>query len=410
MTLRVLVDQSGYDLLNLGDVAMLQACVRRLRDLRPDATIAVFCHDAGRLAKYCPDAIPVPAAPAWLPRSGRRRRLGVAAAQAWKIVAPYAIRRPKVVTGGSAPTGWREAIKWADVVVSSGGGFLNDTWWWHGSGVLSVLAAAQRLGKPTAMFGQGLGPLSHPALRRQAAHVLPRLTLLGLRGAVSGEPLVRELGVPSSVVVVTGDDGLEIIDLDSTPESGDVVGVNVRVASYSGVDDESTAAVGAGVSGFVAEHDASALVLPVSLFAGFSDAGATERMLAGRLATPLASAGDVSDPAELAEVVARCRIVVTGSYHAAVFALARGVPVVGLSRSDYYDAKFADLAGLFSDAVSVVQLASAQTTQQLKAAMDAAWAVAPDARKRTRDRAREQKASGRAAYALFLNRAERLSG
>jgi len=27
---RILVDQSGYDLLNIGDVAMLQACVRRL--------------------------------------------------------------------------------------------------------------------------------------------------------------------------------------------------------------------------------------------------------------------------------------------------------------------------------------------------------------------------------------------
>src|SRR5215469_550203 len=42
--LRILVDQSGYDLLNLGDIAMLQSCVVRLRQLWPNAEITVICH------------------------------------------------------------------------------------------------------------------------------------------------------------------------------------------------------------------------------------------------------------------------------------------------------------------------------------------------------------------------------
>jgi polysaccharide pyruvyl transferase WcaK-like protein len=42
--MRILVDQSGYDLLNLGDVAMLQACVGHLGALWPQAEIAVVCH------------------------------------------------------------------------------------------------------------------------------------------------------------------------------------------------------------------------------------------------------------------------------------------------------------------------------------------------------------------------------
>ena len=59
--MRVLVDQSGYDLLNVGDVAMLEVCVARLRTLWPQAAIAVISHDADRLAEYCPGVIPVPA-------------------------------------------------------------------------------------------------------------------------------------------------------------------------------------------------------------------------------------------------------------------------------------------------------------------------------------------------------------
>src|SRR5207244_3068484 len=47
---RILVDQSGYDLLNVGDVAMLQSCVLRLWRLWPDAEIMVICHSPGRLA------------------------------------------------------------------------------------------------------------------------------------------------------------------------------------------------------------------------------------------------------------------------------------------------------------------------------------------------------------------------
>jgi polysaccharide pyruvyl transferase WcaK-like protein len=45
---RILVDQSGYDLLNLGDVAMLQSCVARLQMQWPDAEILVITHASAR--------------------------------------------------------------------------------------------------------------------------------------------------------------------------------------------------------------------------------------------------------------------------------------------------------------------------------------------------------------------------
>ena len=48
--MRILVDQSGYDLLNIGDVAMLQSCVTRLRMQWPAAEIMVIAAAPGRLA------------------------------------------------------------------------------------------------------------------------------------------------------------------------------------------------------------------------------------------------------------------------------------------------------------------------------------------------------------------------
>ncbi len=57
--MRILVDQSGYDLLNIGDVAMLRSCVIRLRRLWPGAEIMVISHAPERLARYCPGTMAI---------------------------------------------------------------------------------------------------------------------------------------------------------------------------------------------------------------------------------------------------------------------------------------------------------------------------------------------------------------
>ena len=104
-----------------------------------------------------------------------------------------------------------QAVLAADLVVASGGGYLTDTWWWHAAGVLSLLSLAQRLGKPTAMFGQGIGPMDQPALRAQARSVLPGLARLGLRESVAGRDLAVALGARPGALAVTGDDALELV-------------------------------------------------------------------------------------------------------------------------------------------------------------------------------------------------------
>lgn len=424
--MRILVDQSGYDLLNVGDVAMLQACVGQIRELWPQASIAVICHDTQRLAQYCPGTTPVPAGlggPELLQKLPARLRLGFG--QVHKMVRPYTSidrRRPR---SEQAPPSLTGAIRWADVVVASGGGYVNDTWWWHGFGVLSVLDLAQRMGKPTAMFGQGLGPLTHRASLRQARRVLPRLQVLGLREAMTGLPLALALGVPTDRVVVTGDDALDLVRSASTDaKSGQTdarsgaaeprsvptdqvevvqaLGVNARVAGYAEVDESAAATLGATLARVVAQKGAIVIGLPVSRYGLDSDLSSIRSLWPGEL--PAGSiAEDLETPVALATAAGRCQAVVTGSYHAAVFALASGVPTVCLSNSDYYNAKFSGVAALFPAAAEVVSLTGAHLQQRLLAAIDRAWDSDEMTRQATRQQARTQAEASVGLYRRFAN-------
>src|SRR6266568_1934493 len=93
--MRILVDHSGYDLLNIGDVAMLQSCVTRLRMQWPAAEIMVIATDPGRLAAYCPGTIAIGRTFADLPYLRLvPRKARLIAEQVWKIAGPYLAARP----------------------------------------------------------------------------------------------------------------------------------------------------------------------------------------------------------------------------------------------------------------------------------------------------------------------------
>jgi polysaccharide pyruvyl transferase WcaK-like protein len=402
---RVLVDQSGYDLLNLGDVAMLQGCVARLRQQWPTAEIRVIAHAPERLQRYCPDTIAVQEAfadRASLKIFPRKARYG--SEQLWKIVGPPLYGRPSHSEGrddrGSWPRTAIQAAHWADAVVASGGGYLTDTWWWHAAGVLSVLRLAQRLGKPTAMFGQGIGPLRDGAVRAMACGVLPKLAALGLREEVTGLDLALSCGARRDLITVTGDEAIEIIP-DVAPAGGRALGLSIRAADYSGIGREAVRGIGDCVLATAHDLGAPILGLPVSRYPKTSDLAAIGECLAGRQPSTEIALPDLSSPAELMSASARCRAVVTGSYHAAVYSLAQGVPAVCLSKSRYYDVKFAGLSALFPDACQVVSLTGHGAAQPLRQAIMRAWHLPAGARSGARAAAARQRTSGRAAYEGF---------
>jgi polysaccharide pyruvyl transferase WcaK-like protein len=432
---RILVDQSGYDLLNLGDAAMLQACVTRLRRLWPDAEIMVICHAPEQLAACCPGAIAIGRTFADLPVSRllpRRPRL--AAEQAWKMAAPYLCGHAGPGTGRrSGPRTAIEAVRAADLVVASGGGYLTDTWWWHAAGVLSLLALAQRLGKPTAMLGQGIGPISRPDLRAQARRVLPGLAVLALREEQAGRDLALSLGAPPDAVVVTGDDALELVpgapgapgarEAPGAPEvagapgapgapspgatEGHALGISMRVSRYAGVDLATAEAVGDLVLRTAGAFGAPVVALPVSRYPVDGDLDALRAVLRPERSPAGLVLDDLATPEALVAAAARCRVIVTGSYHAAVFGLGQGVPAVCLTRSSYYDAKFAGLRALFPGACFVVPLDAPDLAGRLRGAIDRAWHLPARDRAAARAAAAGQRQAGRAAYARFRDAVER---
>ena len=403
--MRILVDHSGYPLLNVGDVAMLQACVRRLQNLWPNADIQVFTDSPERLEQHCAGVTAV--APTFVGRGAASvapMSFQLAAEQIWKMAMPLLTRSKR--RSGSAdlssdPCRVLEAVRQADLVVSSGGGFISDVCWWHGVGVLSVLAMAQRLGTPTAMFGQGIGPLTHPVLTRLVTLTMPRLLVIGLREGSGSVPLLRARRVGQERIQVTGDDSLLLATMTERPPTGIAIGLNIRVASYSGIDTSVASQAVAVTSESARRRGVTTLVLPVSRNKFDSDLKALRACGAGHGDNVAGHEfADIHTPEELAEHAARCRVIVTGSYHAAVFGLAAGVPAVCITSSRYYDLKFEGLGALFPGGCHLVR-PGPLFERELSDAIDRAWETSETGRDSIHSAALAQVAKADEIYTRF---------
>jgi polysaccharide pyruvyl transferase WcaK-like protein len=103
-------------------------------------------------------------------------------------------------------------------------------------------------------------------------------------------------------------------------------------------------------------------------------------------------------PTAVAERVSDCRVLVTGAYHLAVFALSQGIPVVAVTSSEYYDDKFLGLADMFGTGLVMIDLGERDLAERLSSAIAAAWQDAPVVRAPLRAAAERQIALSRAAF------------
>jgi colanic acid/amylovoran biosynthesis protein len=296
--------------------------------------------------------------------------------------------------------GW---IFGADAVVVVGAGLLTDAFATAAVTVLELLETALDRGAAAAMFGQGVGPLADPDLAGWCRRVLPRLDLIALREQRAGLPLLRTLGVDSSTVVTTGDDAIELALRVRRPEKrGEGIGVSLRRARYSDVDDRLLAGV-AGVLRSAAEYHGAPLVpVPISRYHNERDA----QVIAAALGREEAAAAEPTSPEALVREIQRCRVVVTGSYHAGVFALAQGIPAVGLARSGYYVDKFLGLSEQFGGSCPVVRLDDPAYEQELSDTIGGLWERADELAPKLITAAQQQVASSWASYRRFQALAE----
>jgi polysaccharide pyruvyl transferase WcaK-like protein len=402
----IFVDHSGYHLANVGDAAMLQMALLRLRERFPAARTFVFTYFPERLERLNPEAIPVFPRIHALARRGRLpKKAEYGLSQLWKIAAPRLPSLAPLARWLETRLPTREgrdllpALAEADLVVAAGGGYLTDAFRPHALGVVSVLRTAQRLGRPTAMMGQGIGPIADGAFARSVADVLRRTDVLTLREGRAGPDHLARWGVPASRWTVTGDDAVELAHAERDARPRDAIGINIRVAPYANTTGTNglTDTLALALSRLTRSTGAPYVALPISYHQEDADLTSIRR-LAGDDLIVAPALEQWPLPTELAHEVARCRVVVTGSYHAAVFGASQGVPVVCLTRSGYYDQKFEGLQGLFGHGCTIVRLDGPDLEERVVQAVQRAWDEAPELRAALLAAAERQIALGRDAY------------
>lgn len=336
---------------NLGDLAMFVACLRRLQRLLPDCRMAVVHSDPGTLAQVAGEEVACipPVVFDYLPMALSHSRMDrTVLAGRWSLpLARPLLRRSRILkrfdsAQRSAILANLKYILAARALVAVGGGYLNTEFPTVGNRILRFLDSGQRLGLPTAAFGQGIGPVDERdvGMQRLTRQVFSRLTVGALREDAFGPEWLRQLGVDPDRCRLTGDDALELAYSENSTGNREAIGVNLRLARYSGVGDALAGRIGAVIRSCDAQS--AILAVPIAERTGAGDYEAVEPILTEKRKPEHTAEG-------IFAVIDRCRVVVTGSYHAGVFSLARGVPVVGVYANQYYEEKFRGLASVFPE-------------------------------------------------------------
>ncbi|WP_309234794.1 polysaccharide pyruvyl transferase family protein [Nocardia sp. XZ_19_385] len=414
--IRVLVENGEYWLRNRGDIAMMAVTVERIRARWPHARIGLLTHQPAILRGLLPEVEPICGpdwswgSDSWLTRTTATKLIGPAALW-WRATTDGPKDRLRAIRSADRnvrprpdddteeipeefPVQIPDAVREASLVLALGGGYLTDVDRYQAHRTMDLLEHAGGLGIPTALIGQGLGPMHDKDLWRRAGEVLPNVDFIGLREARRGPELLSQLGVPREQVLVTGDDAVEFAYRLRDPRIGADIGLCLRVADYSKVSAAAQDTLGKVVRARAAELDAGLIPLIISEYAS-EDRLSTLPLLAGadRARPPVGRGANAHD---VARQVAGCRVLVTSAYHLAVFALSQGIPAVGITASEYYDDKFHGLAGMFGAGLRVVHLDDQDLSEQLTAAITELWDNAPALRDPLQQRAMDQIDASRA--------------
>ncbi len=409
--MRILVEPSGYPspLRNVGDIAMQRTALTRLAQAWPGATIEVLSDSPEHFPFYAENVKPLSTLGRrlWLSGPMRNRRVPEWL-QRWgnNLLWSYPEVRQQVSKFrlhalpshySKAVTSFLHTMSDVDVLVVCGMGGVTDAFELYALDLLETINKVKENGKSIVlMLGQAFGPIAEGTVLYEAARkTLPAIDFIGLRESRASEPLLKALGVDPSRVMVTGDDALEIAVQNRLNESGNGIGVNVRVAPYSEVNRKDIESLGSVLQRISAQRSVDLIPIPCSTYSEEDDSAFIQLAVNRSIKT---QTPDLVTPEYMIGQLQRCRVAVLGSYHAAVFALAQGIPVVGIYRSPYYRDKFLGLAHMFGPGVVPINLAEEDWTSSLESKVFALQQVAPDLRQELHGIADELLRTGRETF------------
>jgi polysaccharide pyruvyl transferase WcaK-like protein len=434
--MRILFDQVVFEQRNKGNVALLQTAVNRLNKFWPNATIEVLTDAPHLLKMYCPQAKPVSLYPwiDWSKKSSKSEKLHrlipktilrllfelrdeiqyrwpeftLGQVKSWlptkaKRNAKLELEEPRATDNGqeylieNSKSDLLQAIQGADLVVVTGGGFICDSEKPHILNVLNRLEIAIQNGTPTVMVGQGVGPIEDAELQARIQSVLPSVSLILIREQKIGRQLLESLGVKPERIIMTSDDAIEMAYEARTSEWGKGIGINLRFSHYTGVGNQYIEQIRPILHQAARSFDAPLISIPISQDIREADSAVIRQLMKGYDKNSI-SWRRYDTPQDLIKRVGRCRLVVTGAFHAAVFALAQGIPAIGLVKSNEYMIKFSGLKDEFGDGCQVIHLDDEQLQKKLSVAINSAWMSAESGRPQLLNAAKRQIELGQAGY------------
>lgn len=401
LAMRILIDHGSSQLNNLGDIAMLQVAVERLRAHWAGAEIWAVTRAGADLTRHVPSAVPLAI---HYPAAWHRLRHLVDGASF--LLPRRFIEATEARFSQSLPARFADvldkAVSEADCVVHAGAGVLADPFLPAALRRLDLFQRAARFGKSTALFSQGIGPATQGVLRKPLAEVLASVDLLSVRDPASGQLAAELTGMDVASFPITGDDALDLAFRVHRDLPGQSLGLNLRLAPYSGLrpeGDQSTSDLSAALR--TAVRPMGAVISPLCIHR--EDMTAV-KMILGKPGSLRVEADHPFTVPGLIEAISRCRMVITGSYHGAVLALGQGIPALCLSRSDYYQRKFSGLSEQFPDSCHVVDLTEADALVHFGEQAEELWHRAGDLRPVALARAREQIEQSQAVFREWAGR------
>jgi polysaccharide pyruvyl transferase WcaK-like protein len=429
--LRIILDQGIFDMRNAGQNALLQIAVQRVMNLWPDASIGITTFAPHLLKVYFPNAYPV--SPdghhGWFKDQDRFNRIhNLLPRFIWRFLLkfrenvgyrypalqPSSIRNKlnsirareqapltevdleKVEMAGEE-INYKDVVGGADLFIATGSQYMTDIAKEAGLAVLGRLEAAIQQGIPTAMVGQGMGPIEDPELRTRSKLILPTVDLIFVRERLEAPNLLKSLGVDPSRVLITGDDAVELAYKARTSTLGNGIGVSLRVMPYTSVDQDDLKIIETVLKRAASEFGVELVSLPISMSVHERDDLFIQKLLTGYSKVWM-SGSKFQTPLEIIKNTQRCRLVVTGTFHAAVFAMGQGIPAVCLAKSASYVNKLTGLVDIFDGCGEVVLLNDEHLQEKLTAAVHNAWYSAESVRPKLLKAAARQINMGYTAY------------
>lgn len=388
--MKLFIDPSCYHIANLGDMAMLTVTLRRIRDAVPATEVRVV----NRHPEYFSSRVgPITFVD---PLDRRAFYQGFLPDRFTKLISPDGLREWQLERTNQSPAlarflgqtirkqkgnseQYHQQLATSDALIITGGGVVNDSFLDLALSILDEADFMIRRKKSVFFFGLGLGPLDNPQLFAKAAAVLPRVNHLYLREGHLGIPLAKKLGIPESKYSVTGDDAIELAYSRRPQGIGSSIGLNLRLAKYSGLGTSVAEQIRPAIQDVARSVGASLRAVPISLLSHEMDREAVKPIMNGYENIP----DPVQDLESIEGVIAeagQCRVVITASYHAGVFALSQGVSVIGISASPYYDSKFQGLVQQFPGGCQFLTVGTTFTPERFEEMLRSTWEKAPENR------------------------------